>query len=155
MRHDRVTDVELFDLGNRGYRLDIVIVQAVPGVNAQPQSPRIARLAANARQLAGLLRCVVGFRVLSGVNLYRGRPGLARRVDLRTLGGDEQGDTDAGVCQRAAHILYAREVAAHVQAAFGRQFRAALGDEADVVRADAQRDGDHAELDEPWRHDRC
>ena len=43
MRHDRVADVELADLANRGDRLHVVVVQAVARVDFQPQPGGIVR----------------------------------------------------------------------------------------------------------------
>ena len=66
-----------------------------------------------------------------------------RGFDLRSIRADEEGDLDASGLERLGRLADAGELAGDVEAAFGRDLFAGLGDEADRGRAEFQREGGH------------
>jgi hypothetical protein len=124
-------------------RADVVVIDAVAGVDDQPVA--VGELAARAQafQLGGGRRGFPGVGEGARVELDdRGADG-DRGFDLRRVGTDEERDLDAGGLERVGRLLDAGELPGDVEAAFGRDLFARFGDEADRGRAELQGEGGH------------
>src|SRR5690606_41863928 len=70
--------------------LDVVVVQAVPGIDDQPLGAAQAHTVADALQFPGLAGGVRGVGVAAGVQLDGRRADPARGADLAFLGRSEE-----------------------------------------------------------------
>ena len=89
-RHDRVPDVELDDLGNRGDRLHVLIVQAVPGVHLEPEAGGVARGVAQSLAARAPAAAPRGICVSAGMQLDGRRTDPHGRFELRRIRIHEQ-----------------------------------------------------------------
>lgn len=71
---DGVADVELIELGDGGDGLDVVVVQAVAGIDLQALASGIGGTGGDALELGIALRICGGIGVTAGVDLDKGAP---------------------------------------------------------------------------------
>src|SRR5581483_10096806 len=84
-RDDGVTDVQFRDPRDGGDRLDVVIVQTVPGVHLEPERATLLEGAHDAAELLAPACLVRGVRVVARVYFHDRRPGGRRRFHLRGI----------------------------------------------------------------------
>ncbi len=138
-----MADVELIELGDGGDGLDVVVVQAVAGIDLEPLASSIGGTGGDALELGVALGIGGGIGVTAGVDLDKRGATLGGRIDLDGIGIDKErnlsphrGETGNGV----SHLV---QLAGHVQTAFGGHFGALLRHQTDEVGLDAAGDADH------------
>jgi len=133
--HDTVPDVEFahaFDLCDRLY---VLIVEAMSGVERQSGRTR-GRTGGGQFDEFVLLLIAGNFGVLSGVEFDGRGARLDRGIDLRLFRIDEQTDDDACLTQSMDHGGNIRQMATHVETAFGGDLLTFLRNERYLVRLD-------------------
>src|SRR5437016_1028927 len=136
--HDRVPDVQLFDLGDRGDRLYVLVGEPVTRVHGE--AARLGVRGGTPQHTQCRVALPPGVRVPAGVQLDRGHAELGGAVDRRQVRVDEQAHADAGV-RKAPHGRPDLTVGApQPEAAFGRDLPAPLRDERRLKRLHATRD---------------
>ncbi len=90
MGDDGVADVQFVHAGNRRHRLDVVVMQAVTGVDDQAMGQAARHAVADPRQLPARLVRVMGIGVTAGMQLDGRRADTPRGFYLPFLGIDEQ-----------------------------------------------------------------
>ena len=143
MGDDGVADVQFVDAVDGGDGLDVVVMQAMAGIDDQPLGAAQAHACADAFQLLGLAGGIGGVGVAAGVQFDRRRADAARGADLAFLGVDEQRYLTAQRAQALHGGADAFFLAGHVQAALGGQFLAGFRHQADVFRAHPLGEGQH------------
>ncbi|MNH17463.1 hypothetical protein D3C79_771350 [compost metagenome] len=138
-----MTDVELIKLGNGGDGLDVVVVQAMAGIDLQALAGGIGGAGGDALELGVALRIRGGIGIAAGVDLDEGGTTLGGRIDLDGVGVDEERHlgTDGGEAGHRIGDLV--ELAGHVQATLGGHLGALLRHQADELGLDALGDADH------------
>src|SRR5687768_7108543 len=138
--HDRVTDVELLDLGNCSHRTDIAHGEAVAGMDGETESRSVA---GGLLQRSDRLRIIRPARIIAGVQLYRVCPELLRLRNHAGIGIDEKADPDTRLAKASHRGRYPRLFAYYVETTFRRDLLAPLGHEGHLRRTMPQRDADH------------
>jgi hypothetical protein len=128
--------------GRAATALDVVIVQTMAGVDVQADGRTVFNGATDARQF-GFSRLALGIGETAGVDFHHGGAGGLGGVKLTRLRIDEQGHSDAGVCQAGAGIRDFGLLPGDIQSAFGGQFLTPLRHQADILRLDLKGDADH------------
>src|ERR1022692_562031 len=90
-RDDRVTDVQLDDLRNRRDGSDVVVIEAMPGVDGQSQGCGNSRARALSFEFAGF-ESTAGLGIGARMQFDHRGAGPLCRLDLRRIGVYEQGD---------------------------------------------------------------
>ena len=137
---DGVADVEGVEVGDGGEEGgEVFEVEAVAGVDLEACGVSAAGGGGEAVELAGDgVGREVG--VAAGVEFDHGDAEGDGGVDLRGVGLDEEGYADAGGGEAVDGGAEGVEESGGVEAAFGGDFLAALGDHADFVGTDAEGD---------------
>ncbi len=133
---DGVADVEGADVGHfLDVFADVGVVEAVAGVDAEAKFVGVRGGVGVARDflVAGAGGGSVG--IGPGVELDNLGAGAVGGVDLGEFGVDEGADADFRGVEIADDVAQAGGIAGDVEAAFGGDFLAAFGHEADFVRA--------------------
>ncbi len=143
MGDDGVADVQLVDAVDGRDRLDIVVVQAMPGVDDQAEGTPEGHALAYPLQFTGLLLGVFGVGVATGMQFDSRRADPGGGLDLPRIGIDEQRHFAAHRSQASHRVADALFLAGDVEAALGGQFLAALGDQAAMRRPDLLGEGEH------------
>src|ERR1700728_4372455 len=141
-----MADVEFNDLAHRSYLLRGGKIEAVAGVNFEARAFGESGPAHDALEFGGAGRAVPGRHGVApgaGVNLDDRRADCRRRVDLRRLRGDEEGNTDTGLRELADRPAQDLALAGDIEPAFGGTLLAPFGNDASRVRAYYARDLDH------------
>ena len=137
MRHQRMADVQFIDALDRGHSFNVVVVQAVTGVDDQAFAQTHRNTVDDALQLIRHFSRRGGIGITAGVQFDGGRANTAGRFDLALVGVDEQRDFAADLRQAVHCGFDPRFLAGHIQAAFGGELLAGFRHQADVGRADA------------------
>ena len=137
-----MADVELPHLRDGGDRLDVVIGEAVAGMDLDAVLGGERGGVGEAAQLRAL-RLSGHLGIAAGVQLDDRRAERQRRLDLLRIGLDEERDADLGVAQLGDHRREMRALAGRVEPAFGRPLLALFGDDAGSVGAMPQGDREH------------
>jgi hypothetical protein len=121
-------------------------MEAVPGMHFEAKTARERGAVTDAmpfclRRVAPALAERIAPR--AGMDLDHRSANARRALDLPRLGGDEEGDADAGIDKpgddRRQHVVLAGDI----EPAFSRSLLAALRDKAGGMRFGLQRDRDH------------
>ncbi len=132
-----MADVQLPDLGIAATGADGLVVDAVPGVDLEPQRRRLTpQLSASRSEVASgrALLAIAGLAVGAGVQFHHRRADVERRRHLVTIRLDEQRDADAGVGQAATSGATTVVAADDVEAALGGALLAPLRHQAGGMR---------------------
>jgi len=137
-----MADVELGELRDCGDGHDIVEGQAVAGVGLDAVLHRQCGAVGDTLQLGGAF-VAFDMGIAAGVELDDRSAEADRRGDLLLGRFDEQADADVRRAELVDVISEVIVLASRVQAAIGRPFLAALGDDAGRVGTMRQRDRQH------------
>ena len=99
MGHQRMADVQFIDAFDSGYRLDVVVMQAMPGIDDQPLTHAKRHAVLDALKLFGKLGWRLGIGITSSMQLDRWGTDTARGLDLPLVGIDEQRHLGTGARQ--------------------------------------------------------
>src|SRR5687767_1600624 len=121
-----MSDVQLLDLRDRGYRANVSNGQAVPGVYGQPLHVAFLRRLGERAKRSRVVRMM---RILAGVELHRVGTELARDAHGRPCRIDEQTRTDAGAAQPGECSRDVPGSPGQVEPALRRHLFPTLGDE--------------------------
>ncbi len=138
-----MADVELIELGDGGDGLDVVVVQAVAGIDLQALASGIGGTGGDALELGIALRICGGIGVTAGVDLDKGGATLGSCIDLDGIGVDKEGYLSSHRGETGNGISHLGQLTGHVQTALGGHFGALLRHQTDEVRLDAAGDADH------------
>ena len=131
---DAVADVELFHFGEARDRPDVLIIQAVAGMQFHSGARWLRRRRPGADSSSrSRSRPGGGVGVAPGVKLDRRRAQLGGGFDLLEIGIDEQRDIDARVAAARQGFADTCFLAGDVQASFGCQLGAALGNKCRLI----------------------
>ena len=85
-----MADIELIELGNGSDGLDVVVVQAVAGIDLQALASGIGGAGGDALELGVELRIRGGISIAAGVDLDEGGTTLGGRIYLDGVGVDKE-----------------------------------------------------------------
>ena len=143
MSHQRVADVQFVDALDRRHRLNVVVVQAMTGIDDQALGQTKRHAVSDAlqffRDFAGGLR--VG--ITAGVQLDGGRTYAFRCRYLPLIRVDEQRYFTADFRQTVHRSLDPRFLTGNVQTAFGGQFLPCFRDQTDMCRTQTLGEREH------------
>jgi len=130
---DAMADIELDDLGNFCDWENILVIEAMAGVDLDTQALRQSRCRGNRFPLP-LTGTAANIAISSGVDFNRVCAGFARSLDLGSIGIDEQAHMNTAVLQagNGVHDLY--PVRDHVETALGGELLSLFRHKARVVR---------------------
>ena len=137
MGHHRMADVQLVDAGNRRHCFDVVVMQAMAGIDDQTMGHAASDAVPDARQLTGSVFRALGVGIATGVQFDGRRADALGRFDLQRLGIDKQRHFTTDARQPLDRRTNPRFLAGYIQAAFGGQFLAGFRHQANVGRANA------------------
>jgi len=138
--HDRVADVELFDLWNRGDRSDVRHGQSVSRMNCQSELRAAMRGVAQRANRHGIARRV---GVWSGVQLDRGGAERVRVLDRLERRRDEETRANPRRIETRNAIGEATLVARNVEASLGGDLLTTLGHQRDLMRPKTLGNAEH------------
>ena len=138
-----MADIELIELGNSGDGLDVVVVQAVAGIDLKPLASGIGGAGSDALELGVALRIRGGIGIATGVDLDEGGTTLGGRIYLDGVGVDEERHLGTDGRKAGHRIGDLVELTGHIQAALGGHLGALLRYQADELGLDTAGDADH------------
>ena len=138
-----MADIQLLHFRDSGDGLDVVIVQAMTGIDAQPQTVGIASSLLNPRQLLELFCRAGRIGIASGVDFDIGSANRHGCIDLGMIRIDEQRHLSANLRQAADGRLHLGKLTGDIQSPFGGHFGPLLRYQADEVRLDTAGDSHH------------
>jgi len=145
-RDDREPDVQLLHVRQSGDGTDVLVVEAVAGVDAEPVIASVDRGGPEPRELVKLPRAErVG--VASGVELDEDGLGLGGRANLAQIRIDEEADFDAGVREGGNRAREPSTFRDDIESAFGGHLVAILGNDAHGVGANPASERDDFTLE--------
>src|SRR5262249_14117956 len=118
-RNNGVADVDLFQRGDVEHSGDVVVVEAVAGVDAHAQVANGSGRVFDALELARGFQPVGGVGIGAGVDLDRVEAKARRLLDVLQVRREERGDDDARVFQRGHHVAHAGGSVGQVEPALG------------------------------------
>ena len=148
---DAVTDVQLRHAFEPRDRTDILIVEAVPGMQFHAGGEGSDGRGFQGVELAIAIASLWRVGVTPGVQLDSGRAQLDGGFDLFGIGIDEKSNVDARVAAARHGLGNAIALADNVEAPLGGQLLPAFGDERDLVGLELEGQGDDARLDRQFQ----
>ena len=144
-RDDAVPDIELVQMRHGGeQRLDVFVVDAVPGVHADAERMRVLRALRQTVEFGGLVGRGNGVGERTGMELDELRAALFGAVDLREIGRDEEADGDPGILQDGHPLHELVEARDGIETALGRELLTFLRHQAAALRTHQRaRDAHH------------
>lgn len=131
-----MADVQLVDALDRRHRLDVVVMQAMAGVDDQPLGQANSNAVDDTLQLLGHFTGRLGIGITPGVQLDGRRADPLGGLDLALVGVDEKGHFGTDFRQPLYRRLDPRLLPRHIQAAFGGELLAGFRHQADMCRTD-------------------
>ncbi len=138
-----MANVELIEIGDGGDGLDVVVVQAVTGIDLQALASGIGGTGSDALELGVALGICGGIGITASVDLDKGGTTLGSRIDLDGIGIDKERNLSPDSGKTGNGISHLVQLTGHVQTAFGGHFGALLRHQTDEVGLDAAGDADH------------
>ena len=138
---DGVADVELVHVRDRSDRADVVIVEAVAGMQRQAAGDDLLAGGGEFGEFGVASLAGFGQSILAGVKFDGGGAERFGQFQLARIGIEEQADVDTGVAKLLNGGVDCLTMADDVETTFGGNFFAPLGNERGLIGFNAAGDG--------------